>query len=308
MVREVYKSYEAFLHQTTYLELIGFEAFHIGMVTFFFVIIRKGRLIVDFIIEHLDLLNKVQYRKSVIYCSSILIMSLIKSVLGFCIFSDDLVEALNKTKPFDAEFVSQSYKSLIGEFYDSWVSTSSFIYGLMYYEMHLKHRKLVQNLIETKSCSYSIIYKALTQVRSDHCYFDHLVSLFPFVWLLFLFIGCGAMMEVILSYDLEFRDIRIVTIIHNDIICWSIVLIFIVKCHSEFSKDIEVLKYQIATNDKIDEHKGLTVLLLEQMENVHTTAGSLIKLNKGLLLPLCGTIVSFYFLFKDNFFESIKDE
>lgn len=279
------------------VEIINYEIFFVGIIIFAWVIITNERKIVNYISNNINLLNEKQYKTIVTYTSVILLVSLIT----FFIELKTLIILVN-TKNFLTEEVFRSFSRTLCHGYRFWNSSSSIIYSLMYFLMYLKHDNLLNNLQEIKHNSYSIIYISLSKIKNDHEYFDNLVSLLPAGWLLNLFLGTSGIIETTMNKTLNY--LLIVTCIYEHFFSWPIMLIFVInKYHSRLISKIECLKYNVAVEEysSLDEPKGSKIKLLEQMANIHvTTASSLIKLDKGLILPLIGSICTYTFLFREK--------
>lgn len=293
---EVYGCYITFINNPITI-FGGYLTESIGIVSFELIIIVKRDEIVRFISSNVNLLSPFQYKVTVSCVIISLFIFFIESVFNSIVYYNFLITT-------DSPFSYESYvlmQSVLFKPYDQWTISGAIIYALIYFLIHIKHDRLLNELLkEEKSLSYVVIYKLLLQFESDYKYFDSLVCLLPAFWLIHLFLGMNNIVISILSFDYK---VQVVTFVVKNFVSWTLVYILIIFCHSEICEKVKTFKYKIVLSRQIDEPKGLTLQLLDQITSINVTAGYLVKLNSGLLLPYIGSLCTYTFLFSDKFKE-----
>lgn len=295
LLLEVYYGFKRAEGNFSFIDWVGHEAYYISSVIYGFVIMKKGQLIVDNIRSNIYLLNSIQYK---VACSIVIIFSIIY-MINFSIFFKDTF--------FDHNFAilsAQSWKSIvfvISTPYIYWKFFSGITYSLMYFQMYLKHIKLLDHIKQKKNHSHIIVFKILTQIQTDYKNFDNLVSIFPALWLTSFFLGVNANVTYVKTFGFT---VMFITGFTTNIISWLSIYVLVNVCKSVFVEKIKLIQYHIVVNELLNDEKILKLRFLDQMSENHVTAFHLLKFDKGLFLPYVGSVLSYTFLFYDKFKQS----
>lgn len=292
LLLEVYYSYKRIAESASFIDWIGYESYYISCLLYGFVMLTKGKLIVENILLNINLLNKFQYR---VACSLIIFFMSLYVINFFIFFSYTFVNSKYfsfSIKRFESIFF------IISIPYIHWKFFSGILYALMYFCMHLKHMKLLDHIKQKKSHSHVLVFNVLSEIQFDYENFDNLVSIFPALWMTSLFLGINANINFVKKYGIT---ITLITGFITNEICWYLVYILVNVCKSTFSKKVKCIQYHIVINESMNDEKLLKLRFFDQMAENHVTAFHLLKFDKGLFLPYIGSLLSYTFLFYDKF-------
>lgn len=290
----------------TLISTFGYLTFFFSNILFGTILIFRGRKIVDFIIENIHLMNSKQYK---LIMSSLLLFLLEMICLTTSRFFSSVLPLIinlsTKSEPgpkIKEKLAMRLFRTCFYIYY-FWVTLSGIIYGLMYLMMHLKHMKLLSTVSTSKCHSYVTWFNVVRAVKSDYEHFDHLVSLFPTVWIISIFINTSSALDI-----RSLSNIYTIMFLVQDYFCYPIVLLYIHKLHSSFAKSVDQITLSIALSDYLsNSSKDQLVKLLEQLLTPYVTASSFFRLDKSFVLPFIGSLFTFSILFRENFSSSSKN-
>lgn len=294
----VVSHYPYFIEQPIYI-VASLLTHVVGITNYSWILITKGKLIVDHILTDINLLTPSHCRKIILYICFVLFLLIVQWFGYAYYFYNSVLYRLNNGG--NLIVFDSSFNLLIQAIFQPcfrWGSFSSVIYGVIYFQMHLKHDKIIDQLRMKKVNSFCVIYKALTKIETDFEYFDNLFSSIPALRLVHIFLSMTGTIHFINQTGYQ---LMLFAVLFDEFVCWILVYVFINVCHSKIYKKIYRIKYSIAVYDRTDDTRGHTIQLLDQMANVQVTAGHLIKLDTGLILPFIGSICTYTFLFFDKF-------
>lgn len=273
---------------------LAYVTYYVASLIFGFVLIFKGNLIVNSLLNDINLLSKFQY-KLFVFCSiAVFLIYLIDILFVICLFVSQLtgVEVSLGLKD-----VRNVWFALLSIPYYEWISISSIIYSLLFFQMYLKQKLILSSLRESKNCSYTYLYKILTKIQLNHDKFDSLVSIFPTLWLIHIFFGANLLIVYVKS-----NPILSITMIIKQLVCWPFMLILVNICYSKLKKEIFSIKYNFAVYYSVDDVRSyIYVKLLNEISKCHVTIAYYIPFDKGIILPFLASLCTFTFLFLDNF-------
>lgn len=277
------------------LQWIGSQTYHLGSFVFGWSIVIKGKSMVDYMMKNNYLMTKSQYKFILCYTLFIIIIF----VFDWIIISKKVFFYLLTV---DKLFSRETFYFWLAMFTypcNQWLLFSSLIYGIMYFLMHLNHMKLLQNLTNLKYYSYSTFYRTLTTVQSDYENFDDLFSLFPGSWLVHILLSINCFISLVRDGSFH-NEFTFTILLIKEFAFWILVLFFVNVLRSKFIKKIQQVKYFVATVNLIDETKGHSIIqLMDKMCDINVTAGHFCKLDKGLILPFIGSLLTYTFLFME---------
>lgn len=296
IVFEVNFSIRAF-SSVSVLEFIGYQVFFLGTLIYGCILVTHERTVVSYVRLNIRLLNSRQRRKLLLLLAGVTghaASELLVSLYGQLTRVNEVISSQDQSIVVDFTFV------IFQPFY-FWDMFGSVLYGLMFFLMHLKHQRLLAHLDRQEWHPHVLIYRVLTQLKLDHLHFDRLLSMLPAIWLVNMVLGLGGVIELVAQID----KVRAVLIIFAKLFYFSAAYVLVNKCYSTFAQNIEQVKYKIIINKSSDK-LGLAISLLDQMTGVCVTAGSLVKLDKSLFLPVIGSVLTYTFLFRDKLFSKIS--
>lgn len=300
LIKEIESDYYL-LGQVSILDFAGFSTFYLGSLVYGWILITKRNLLVKLVLQDAKLFNRIQYKKIILCIIFVLTITIIDLITRIVLLYDQLVDKTSKGHSIYDRRIFILTAELVLHPYYQWNSFSALFYGLIYFQMNLRNDLIIEKLLLTKYHSYPLIYDALTQFKINHENFDDLMSLLPAIWMAHIFLGVGAIIRMVVDFKYSIMSFSLLV---KDFLCWTIVYFLIYKCHRNLNEKINKLKYTIAVKGPLDEPKGLTLQLLDQMSSIHVTAGHLVKLDTSLPLPFVGSICTYTFLFMDTFLKS----
>lgn len=268
------------------IDFIGIEIFFICSFAYGFIFISKGKLIVDYIIHYINIFTPKQYIIVCLFISFLLI--------------NNIVHLIASIYPFNSKVLKTSliFLTIFYRPYFYWISFSASIYGVMYFQMYLKHDRVLNQLFDKKLYTHTVIYKVFMKFKANHRYFDKLVSYFPALWLIQLFIGVNSMISL---YSLIPYKLKIIPMVFSEIVPWIFVYLFINLCRSRLCEKIYLLETKVVLNQRFDETKLMSIEFLNRMAQMHVTACGFIKLDTSFILPFLGSLCTYTFLFLEKF-------
>lgn len=296
----IYSAYEL-LGQIFILVWCALCTFYLGSYIFGIILILKRQSIVSYILNYLPLLNNLQYKIIITYVTLITIMCFVDWIALSYLLSK-IIEIFLLSR--EGKLMSFGFFSLIltflNFFYSEWIPLSSIIYGLMYFLMHLKHIKILENLTKSNNFIYSNFYKASNILETDHHNFDSLVCYFPGIWLVHILFSINAFIIAVSKVP----PVLLVNLFIKEFLCWPIIFFLINYCRSRIIRKILHLQLIVAIEDKTNGSEGHTIVqTLKRMANFHVTAGHFVNMDKGFILPFIGSVCTYTFLFMDKFKE-----
>lgn len=286
-----------FDHLSGILYWFTYATYFIGAFSFGLIMMIKGISIANYILTNINLLNRFQYRVAVTYGLLILLITLVDFSIMLKAVVKNIIISWGKDKFFNEEFIYWSVRSATVA-YGEWITFGSFIYGIMYFLMHLKHMNVLDQMTQSKIYSYSLFYKALNMFESDHENFDNLLCLLPAIWLVHMLFATS-----VFIYLVKFAyTIPIMSLYTKELISWPLIFILISFSRAKVSKKISELQLLVALDDSTNGCQGEAMIkTLNKISRCNVTAGHLINMDKGLFLPFVGSVCTYTFLFMEKF-------
>lgn len=294
VVCECYYAFKNWTRLST-IEWVGYEAFYSGVIVYGYTLLRNRNFIVDYVRSNIHLLDKSNRKKII----ALLIFVISHGLLELSMYINDqgvkVWQHFSADQPFNqSDYVQLSQTIFVIHYF--WDMFSPVLYGLMFFLMHLRHKKFLEHLTGSKNHPHGLVYTVLVRIKADHEHFDNVMSLIPAIWLINMILGISAVVGGFASMNPFLAALSVL----EEFVYFPAVFIFINRSYYNLSKKVSQLKQQIAVNRTTDQ-PCLTLSLLDQMSSVCVTAGSLVNLDKNLVLPVIGTVFTYTFLFREKF-------
>lgn len=183
---------------------------------------------------------------------------------------------------------------------NSWQLASCFLFYYLLQCLQFYDEKLINNLINDSS-KLSYVCKVKNRVHIDKLKneLESKLNLFPLLWFTFNFISMISIMIVLFksSFEKSLPTESVYTFI-------NITITFIVLYKIDSIKNFINTKYDKLicitlneNNNNFDTFKYSYLYILRNNRNIYFTACNIFQLNKGVILPFVGSLVSFSVLF-----------
>ena len=277
------------------LELVVMSLIPIGLFFTGLFMTTNQKEIRKLMFNRVSLLKKSQIKQCILLLCILYILVIIETVVTIINALQFHQEHFNNTDISTVEHINE-FLSPIFNFYTNWIPMTAGLYCFMFYQMHLAHMNMLIGIKSTAG-RYSLWMRLWYQIDQDYLQFDRLFSHLPGLWLLYVFLGIGGYVEIASEQDIYFSILYPIL----DYFSWSVVFYFIHKMHKKFHRLCVILKLHVANNSLMDESSRANIVeIIDKIADHYVTAGSIVKVDKYLLLPFLGSLCTFTFLFREQ--------